>query len=74
MFKAALVRRHEEYAYAENGGLFHDPFWVTAQVKIPVLSHQGFKLVAECTEISNPDLIKDIDRIIELRMVLSLFE
>jgi hypothetical protein len=37
-----------------------------------VLSHQGFFFVAETGEISNLDLIKDVDKIVKLLEVFPL--
>jgi hypothetical protein len=42
--------------------------------KTPALSHQGFFFVAETGEISNLDLIKDLDKIIRLVEFLNILE
>jgi hypothetical protein len=40
--------------------------------KIPVFSHRSFFFVAECDEISNLDLRKNIDKIIKMIEVLNM--
>jgi len=51
------------------------PQWLTAQIKsLAALSQQGFFFVAECDQISNLDLIRDIYRIIKLQEILSLIK
>jgi hypothetical protein len=55
-------------------GLFHDPFWVTAQRKNPVAVATRLFFVAETGEISNLDLINDLDKIIKLIEFLSIKE
>ena len=39
-----------------------------------MLSHQGFFFVAECDEISNLDLIIDIDKIMKLEKALPIIK
>ena len=58
-------------------GLFiFDPYksklLMVQKQKSPALSRQGFSFVAECVEISNLDLIRDIVNIIKLQEFLQL--
>jgi len=59
--------------------LFHEKFQFMRtsegrKEKLLTENDEESSLVAECGEISNLDLIKDIDRIIKLHKVLSLIE
>jgi hypothetical protein len=72
-----LLQRKSLVPLTRNYGLFRfHPFQKQAfdglSTKKPWCSAQRLFLVAECDEISNLDLIKDVDKIVKLLEVLNI--